>query len=334
MQINKRIKIFSGIILVVIIAISTVVFYPRHKEGNVIRIGYQPYSFSHSNVFQAIKHLKFLEKRGYQPQYVSFMGGPMLNEAFIAGNLDIGFSGDMPTISLLASGAKAKIIAAGHKGFRSAVVVDSEKKSDIKTINDLIGRKVAFTKGASQHYLFFKILRENGIDPKSVNCINMKIADEFPALIANQVDAAVPYEPWISQKIEGDGLGAVLAEGGVDGFYYATEDFINKNPKAVQAFVDAVQEGLEYAQKNFSETSKWSAEETNGNYDFVNKSDFQPEKMDGIMKLGENIRPTEKQIEELKTKAEFLLGEGLIKNNPDFSQKIDFSFVNKTLKIK
>ncbi len=330
-----KFKIILGILIAGVIIAGIVIFYPKSQKENIIRIGYQPYSLSHSNVFQAMKHLKLLEKKGYEPQYVSFLGGPMLNEAFVAGNLDIGFSGDMPTISLVASGAKAKIIAAGHKGFRSAIVVDAEKANEIKTIKDLVGKKVAFTKGASQHYIFYKILWENGIDPKDVNIISMKISEEFPALIVNQIDAAVPYEPWVSQKIEGEGLGKVLVDDqSANGFYYATEEFINKNPEDVQAFVDSLQEALEYAQKNFIETSEWSAEETKGNYDFVYKPDFKPGKIDGIMKPGENIKPDPSMIEDLKKKAEFLMEQGLITNVPDFYQKIDLSFVNKTLGIK
>jgi len=333
MAVNKFMgnKIIIGVIIVIVglILSLSLYFYQKPPKEEVIRIGYQPFWSGHSNLIQAMKRLELLEKKGYKPEYIPFLAGPPINKALAAGDLDAGFSGDMPTISALAAGIEVKVLAATAKSLRQAIVVDKEKVEEIKEVKDLVGKKVAVAKGSTSHYFLFKILRENGIDPKRVDIINMAVKDQPLALIANHIDACVAWEPWPT-KLEKEGLGKILIEGGFSGYLYMRENFINKNPEGVKALVKALQEALEYSQKNFEQTCKWVVEETKQDYEVV----FNSAKTDRIFKMGEDIKPEAELIESLKKGAEFLLEQNLIATMPDFARKLDFTFIDKILEEK
>ncbi len=332
---------FKIAIVILVFSIGGILFYflfltpPKTKEcPRVIRIGYNPYLLSHGNIFQALKHLGSLEKMGHQVKFISFTDAPTQNQAFLAGDLDIGFGGDMPTVTLLASGARIKIIALGLREWRVAIIVDKEKEDAIRNINDLIGRKVGTSIGSSLDFVLHKALKDNGIDPKKVNIVNMKIPEMTAALITIQVDAIVAGEPIISKVTEVLGLGRVLFEGKCDGFIYVNEELTKNCPETVQFFIDALEEAVEYTQRNFSQTLDWLAEEMKDDYSVFKKPGFNPEKLDSILVVGQTIKPESEAIAGLKEKAEFLLARGFIKNIPDFSKNVDYSFINKTLDVE
>ena len=70
---------------------------------------------------------------------------------------------------------------------------------DIKTIQDLKGKKVAFNEGSTSQFLLDVLLAENGMSEADVVPVNMDPGDAGAALIAGQVDAAVTWEPWLTK---------------------------------------------------------------------------------------------------------------------------------------
>lgn len=319
------------IILIVLIAMLTVVFVlqPRLFKTSTknIKIGYQPYWAGHINIMVAMKKLKLIEKRGYMPTYIQFLSGAPVNYALATGALDVGFAGDMPVISALASGMRVKIIANTAKSLKQAILIDKEKSNEIKYVKDLAGKRIAVAKGSCSHYFLYKILHLNGISPKNVNVIYMDVKDQPLALIANQIDAVSTWAPWIT-RIEKAGLGKILIDGGFSGYMYFNEDFMGKDQEAVEAFIAAVQEALEYVQKNFEQTCQWVAEETKEDFDTV----YASAKTDRIFKAGETIALEPGLIEGLKEAAVFLKEQNLISNAPDFEKGIDLTWGKKVFK--
>lgn len=331
---SKNKRIFCIIAIAIIVLIICFFFNAGKKsEERVIRIGYQPYWSLHSNMIQTMRHLKLLEKGGYSPEYVSFLSGPPLNQALVAKSLDIGFGGNLPAVSLIASGAGVKIIAETVKSYRQAIIVDKEKSGEIKTVKDLAGKKVGLVVGSGSHYYFYKTLKNNGMDLKDVNIVNLAVTEQSQTLSSHQIDACDPWEPWTT-KIEKSGSGVVISqtkkEEGFPCYAYVRDEFILANPKAVQAFTDAMQEALEYMQKNYSQTCEWVAEETKEDASIICDSS----KNDKILEPGENIKPRSTTIDHLIDVGNFALSQELIKEIPDFFKAVDLSFVEKTIKNK
>lgn len=323
---SKKFLIILIPILVVFSSFFYFFYFDNKLETPTIRIGYQPYVSGQNNIFISMKRLKLLEKKGYTSIYIPFLSGPPLNEAIIAEKIDIGFGGDLPTISLLASGAQVKIIGVGAKTLRQALIIDNEKTHQIKEIKDLKGKIIALVKGSASHYFFVKLLRENGINPKDVKIIHMEVKDQPFALTSNKVDGIVTWEPWPT-KIEKEKIGKIFIEGEYSGFIYAHEKLINKNPDKVKAFIEAFQEALEYTQKNLFQTCQWVSEETKESVEVV----FEAAKTDSLLKNEENIKPDLNLMKKLEFSAYFLFEEGFIQKIPDFNSKIEWKLLNEAI---
>jgi sulfonate transport system substrate-binding protein len=324
---TKQAKILGIIAIgIVLMAIVATLYSNKMKEEKTIRIGYQPFWSAESNIVITMKNQKLIERKGYQPEYVAFLSGPPINEALISGALDMGFGGDMPTISLMATDFPVKIVASPVKSLRQAIVVDIEKTGTIKDVKDLAGKKVAVVKGSCSHYFLYKVLLSNGVDPKSVDIINMDVKEQPPALTTHSVDAVVSWEPWPT-KMELAGIGKILIEGSFNGFLNVREDFANRNTLAVQAVVDSLQEALEYSQDNFNQTCRWVAEETKDNITAI----YRAAKTDRIFNLGETVKPDPDTFENLKDKATFMFEQGLIQKVPNIEEKIDMTFADKAV---
>jgi len=140
---TKKAKVLGIVAVVVMLLAIGSLYGSRMKEDKIVRIGYQPFWSAESNIVLTMKNKNLLEKRGYQPEYVAFLSGPPINEGLISDALDMGFGGDMPTISLMATDFPAKIIASPVKSLRQAIVVDIEKIGAIRDVKDLVGKKVA-----------------------------------------------------------------------------------------------------------------------------------------------------------------------------------------------
>ena len=70
---------------------------------------------------------------------------------------------------------------------------------DITTVADLKGKKVAFETGSVSQFFFNAVLREAGMSESDVEVVNMTATDSGVAFAAQQVDAAVTWEPALSQ---------------------------------------------------------------------------------------------------------------------------------------
>ena len=321
---TKKAKVLGIVAVVVMLLAIGSLYGSRMKEDKIVRIGYQPFWSAESNIVLTMKNKNLLEKRGYQPEYVAFLSGPPINEGLISDALDMGFGGDMPTISLMATDFPAKIIASPVKSLRQAIVVDIEKIGAIRDVKDLVGKKVAVVQGSCSHYFLYKVLQSNGVDPKSVEIINMDVKAQPPALMTHRVDAVVNWEPWPT-KLELGGIGRILVEGSFNGFLSVREDFANRNAQAVQAVVDSLQEALEYSQKNFNQTCQWVAEETKDDITAIYKA----AKTDRIFNLGETIKPDPDIFEDLQDKAMFMFEQGLIQKIPNMDDKIDMTYAER-----
>jgi len=324
---SRKLRILGIVaVIIIVLAIGSTFYNARMKQQSVIRIGYQPFWSGEANIVAAMRNEKLLEKRGYQPVYVAFLAGPPINEALISGDLDMGLGGDMPTISLMATDFPVKIIASPVKSLRQAIVVDREKADAILDVKDLVGKKVAVAQGSCSHYFLYKVLRLAGVDPKSVDIINMDVKAQPPALMTHRVDAVVNWEPWPT-KLEMSGIGKILVEGSFSGFLSVREDFADKNPQAVQAVADSLQEALVYSQKNFNQTCEWVCGETKDNITAI----YRAAKTDRIFNLGENIKPDSESLRDLEEKAKFMFDQGLIQKIPNIYEKVDLTFAERAV---
>lgn len=70
---------------------------------------------------------------------------------------------------------------------------------NIESFVDLKGKTVAYQHGLPPQFFFLYLLKRNGLSSKDVQSVDMEASDAAAAFIAKKVDAAVTWEPWLTQ---------------------------------------------------------------------------------------------------------------------------------------
>jgi NitT/TauT family transport system substrate-binding protein len=133
-----------------------------------------------------------------------------------------------------------------------AVAAFARNGTSLKEAKDFVGKKVGAPGiGAFLHALFVKWLVEKGVDPKSVNFVEVTFPTMNDTLKSGAVDAVLTAEPFVTRMTKaGTGYVAVryaaeLARTEPIISYVATREFARKNPEAIANFRAAITEGAE-----------------------------------------------------------------------------------------
>jgi len=126
--------------------------------------------------------------------------GPGVNELFANGLADITLLGDLPSIIAKSSGLKTRLLAsAGLSPRYLAVLADSQ----IHSIKDLVGKKLALTKGTCNHLSANRILEGQGLKEQDVRMINMDNITMLNALTTGDIDSGLGGPELLSLRDRG-----------------------------------------------------------------------------------------------------------------------------------
>ncbi|MDM5206368.1 ABC transporter substrate-binding protein [Cytobacillus kochii] len=132
-------------------------------------------------------------------------------------------------------------------------------KDDMKEISDLKGKQVAFEVGSTSHMLALTALKDGGLTEEDVEVVPMSAGDAGAAFAAGKVDAAVTWEPWLSNGSEANGK-VLLTTKDLPGIIVDTVSFtekvIEERPEDVQAFVTAMGQAMDYWKENQDEANE------------------------------------------------------------------------------
>ncbi len=188
--------------------------------------------------------------------FLEYKGGSKTAQALLAGEVDVALlqaehvlgdaSGELVMISLLTQ-------VPGN-----VVLVDSKYKDQVKSIQDLQGKKVGISSlGSGTHQFLLALLDRHGIDPSSMTLLPVGL--EAPEIFAKgEVVATVTIEPFATIVIE-NGVAFPLVDArkpegvqevyGVDSLGWialaARKDFLTKNPDTAARTIAAVRKSLE-----------------------------------------------------------------------------------------
>jgi NitT/TauT family transport system substrate-binding protein len=125
---------------------------------------------------------------------------------------------------------------------------------DIKSIADLKGKKVAFEEGSVSQFFLNALLKDAGMSQSDIEPVNMAATDAGVAFAAKQVDAAVTWEPALSQGAKAPHGHLLLSSADKPGLITdvvaATTTTLNTKGDDVKAFVRAWYKALDYIKTN------------------------------------------------------------------------------------
>lgn len=306
--------------------------YGKGKSAEIaakeLRIGTQP-APQYAPIFVAKKQGWLeaeLKQEKINVKWISFLAGPPINEAFAAGQVDIGLMGDTPAIIARASGQDLRIIGLASSGPKALAVV-VRKNATIKSAKDLKGKRVAVTKGSYAHHLLALVLQNSGLTLEDVQLINLPVADIGTVLNTGDIEAGAIWEPYIT-KWEENGTIRVLADGTniKKGLLVilASNKFAVQNRPLVNAFLKAYQRGCDFIKANPERAAKLISDEVKLTpkqlVKVFTKFDYWP----GI---------SDADIEEFQTSEEFMRAHKIIKAQVNFDDFIDSRYL-KAIGIK
>lgn len=136
----------------------------------------------------------------YKIEYVRFESGPLTNEGFAADAIDIGSMGDNPAIGAAAQDLPVTVLAISNSD-GPGTILEARPGSGIETLEDLEGKKVAFTTGTAQHGFALRALDSVGLDQSDVEQIDVPLQDLASVLESGEADASViSYEAEVTYK--------------------------------------------------------------------------------------------------------------------------------------
>ena len=228
------------------------------QEPIPIRIGWQPTTTVEAQIAHTLAKTDILERNRLKGQLTMFSFGPAVNEALVSGAIDVGFVGDMPSVSLAAVNAPTTVIGR-QSVFRGAIVASA--KSNINSLADLKGKQLHGPFGSSIYLAALSMLEKAGLQPgKDVQMVNMGFADLSDAMRAGKVDAVFVWDPWVENFVE-KGLGKVLsADTALTMVTVMRNDFLQARPGVAERFLRAHKEALLYAASNQSIANQWFRE--------------------------------------------------------------------------
>lgn len=244
------------LILIVLLGIGGA-FYGYKQANNsasttslkTITIGYQkadPVDISRQRGDLAKK----MKKKGYHVVFKQFQDGTALMTALKSGNIDYARLGDTPPIKAQAAGTKLVYIAAGaSKENGTGLVIP--KNSSVKSIKDLKGKRVAYTKGTSSQYLLLSALKKAGMSASDIKWVNMDQSAASVAFSKGKVAAWSTWDPYTAQaEVQ---MGAKLLITGKNGVSY-NRDFV----VAMKNFAKKNTDVSSYLTKYLAADMKWA----------------------------------------------------------------------------
>ena len=136
-----------------------------------------------------------IDKLPFKVEWANLSGGPQTLEAFRADALDVGAVADIPPLFAQWTGTDVKIVAAqfhkdpvDHPIYQLGIAPGV----DVKSVQDLAGKSIAYSPGQAQGALILRVLKEAGLTKDDVDLVEMASVEDayVDALGSKQVDVA------------------------------------------------------------------------------------------------------------------------------------------------
>lgn len=205
-----------------------------------------------------------LEKAtGYKINWRLFGGGGDVIRAMASGDVQIGEAGSSPVAAAASQGQDIRLFWI-LDDIADAEALVARNGSGIASSKDLKGKKVATPFVSTSHYQLMVNLKLDGLDPKSVNVINMRPPEIAAAWERGDIDAAFVWDPVLS-RIKSSGK-VIATSGSIGSRGHPTFDGLVVNAKWAadnEAFVVALVKALAKADAEYrANAAKWTADST------------------------------------------------------------------------
>ena len=197
----------------------------------------------------------YFEELGYDVEVVIMEDESTYGAAFVSGSIQaLGQVLDRDIIQYDAGAPEQYVCTMDCSTGGDGLVATAE----IQSVNDLAGKTVALDKSATSYFFFLQVLADSDITEDQINIVEMGNDAAGEAFIAGQVDAAVTWEPALSNCSQREG-GHILVSSAeypkaiIDVLTIST-DFLKEHPDAADALNAGWNKSVDYLNANFEES--------------------------------------------------------------------------------
>ena len=206
-------------------------------------VGYGP--------FYIAQEKGFFAEEGVEIELSVMENTPIKMGALMAGRVDLVASTADEFPTYMRDGRPLKYILAVDNSNGGDGVVSNVS---IGTVADLKGRTVAFEEGSVSQFFINALLRREGLTQDDIKMINMTATDAGVAFAANRVDAAVTWEPHLSQGASKDHGKILVSSSDTPGLIVdvvaVLESTALEHEAELKAFVRAWERALGFIESN------------------------------------------------------------------------------------
>lgn len=243
---NRKKLLLSA--LFVLFAMTTVISGCGKNEKKIIHFGSSNgESGNFLGIVAVAKELGYideeLEELGFEVEYSGFANGVAVNEAIVADEIELSTLGDVPTAVGIANEVGFTWIGVGMSTYNNVIVVPTD--SNIQSVKELEGKRVAYGVGTTYQYLYESVIQEFGIDGDSIEVLNLMNSDAINTMLAGDADAVVVGENW-GTALEAEGTGRILLntedypQWAPQDMIVGRTDFLEENPEVAVALHKAL----------------------------------------------------------------------------------------------
>lgn len=182
---------------------------------------------------------------------------PARHAAFQSGDIDIMISSIDVFAQEAAQGIKGQIFLVTDESYGGDGIV---AKDEIKTLEDLKGKKIAFARATPSHFLLYKVLRKCELCPSDIEQI---IVDDpghaAQAFLGGAVDAAVTWEPFLTEireKLKGHILLTTRDYPDIIVDVLVATPKLQKNSELIDCFINGWLRSVKYIKEHPNESTR------------------------------------------------------------------------------
>ena len=212
-----------------------------------------------------MREQKLLEKRapGVDVEWRQLTSGPVIRDAMVAGQMDIGSGGVGPFIQAIDRGIDWKTLGA----LNEMPLYLNCARDDIKSLKDVKpSDRIAMPAIGSIQHVALQMAAEKELgDPKKLNqqIVAMSHPDATAAILSKrEITCHLSSPPFQYEQLRDKGIHKVLdsyqAAGGPHTFnlVWASDKWVRANPALARAFVDALREATDFVVQKPAEAAR------------------------------------------------------------------------------
>ncbi|MEH2058579.1 MAG: aliphatic sulfonate ABC transporter substrate-binding protein [Nostoc sp.] len=200
-----------------------------------------------------------LRPYGLSVTWTSFLSASSLIEALSNGTID--FCGGGGTASIFSQAADHVFVRVAKEKYTApkgqAILVSED--SPIQTLADLKGKKIAFDKGSSAHYILVRSLAKVGLNFSDIEPVYLTQPEALPLFRRGEIDAWVIWVPYTAtlarsaypgrsitdlESIFGDKTSVEVPT-----YYYAIPELVRDYPDLLKVILEEVNEAGTWAKR-------------------------------------------------------------------------------------